>query len=46
MLYKNEPNTKLNQILNVKISFCARNVIKNKTKNANKNNPSCLDFVI
>ena len=34
---KNEPNTKLNHVFLVLISFCPRNAIKNETKNLNKN---------
>ena len=43
---KNEPNTKLNHIFIVLISFYARNAWKNETKNANKNSLFCSIFVI
>ena len=43
---KNEPNTKLNHVFLVSISFCPRKVIKNETKKLNKNGIVCSIFVI
>ena len=46
ILFKNESNTNLNQILGVQIGFCARNAIKNETKNVDKNSLFCSILVI
>ena len=45
-LFKNEPDTKLNNIFIVWISFWARNAIKNETKNVNKSSAVSSIFVI
>ena len=46
ILFKKWAKHKVSNIFMVQINFCARNAIKNETKNVNKNSLVCLIFVI
>ena len=46
ILFKKSAKLKVNYVFVVQISFCARNAIKNETKNVNKNSLFCSIYVI